>query len=79
LRGLPLRNLRLDGCGPIDVSPLTECGMLTRLTIPKRARNVEALRTLRRLHYLDDNVGVNIWRIRRASEFWATYDQTHKK
>ena len=79
LRGLPLRNLRLDGCGPIDVSPLAECGMLGRLTIPERARNVEALRTLRRLRYLDDTVGASIWRIRRASEFWAAYDETHKK
>ncbi len=54
LSRMPLRFLSLEGCANLkDLSPLAACTDLEVLIIPETAGNIDALRKLPRLKYLD--------------------------
>ena len=54
LAGLPLKKLYLHGCENLtDVSPLAGISTLEILTVPMNARNIELLRNLKKLKWLD--------------------------
>ena len=57
LTGLPLKKLYLHSCDQVtDVSPLAEIATLEKLTVPMNARNIEVLRKLPNVKWLDFGV-----------------------
>lgn len=70
LRGMPLKELIIHDCPKIkDLSPLLDCPSLEKLTIPAKAENVEDLKSLPNLNYLDDHWDGN-WK-KTSKRFWA--------
>ncbi|MCA8989671.1 MAG: hypothetical protein KDA78_18635, partial [Planctomycetaceae bacterium] len=78
LRGMPLTGLRLHACTELtDVSPLADCKELKQLTLPPNAKEIEFLRTLRkleRLSYKEDNRPGVYDPDKTTEEFWTEYD-----
>jgi len=72
LRGMPLEELQLHGCERLhDLSPLTECRKLEKLSIPVHVKDVECLRKLDGLKRLCR--GWDEWS-QTAEEFWQEHD-----
>jgi hypothetical protein len=77
LRNMPLSSLRLHDCTELtDLSPLTNCKELTRLTVPLNAKNIELLRASSKLERLsftaDPKIGYQP--AQTPAEFWREYD-----
>jgi hypothetical protein len=77
LRGLPLRELRLEKCAKLtDLSPLADCKDLELLDIPPQCQDLDVLRTLPKLKRLT-NQGTDVAGWEKAptvAEFWKDYD-----
>jgi len=80
LRGMPLKDLDLFECTKLqDLSPLTNCLQLTRLSLPSTCKDVECLRshpTLKQLGYgrMDGTKRPEIQNLPTVAEFWKAYD-----
>jgi len=69
LRGLPLKALSLNGCDQLyDLGPLQDCPSLEKLTIPNHLRNIDFLKDMPNLKFL--NTDWDSW-TKTAEEFWA--------
>ena len=74
---LPLTELQLSGCEQLrDVAPLVECRTLERLTVPVKAKGIEALRDHPKLKKLAYQLpGAADWSsVPTITEFWKAYD-----
>jgi Leucine-rich repeat (LRR) protein len=76
LKGLPLRELYLEGCPSVaDVSALAEIPTLEKLTVPMSARNIEALRQLTQLKMLAFSRNANtLLPSSTVEDFWKDND-----
>jgi Leucine-rich repeat (LRR) protein len=77
LRGMPLKELYLAGTKVTELRPLTDIATLERLTVPAKANNIELLRQLPKLEYLDTQRGTEK-ALKSAREFWKEYDAKNK-
>ncbi len=59
INGENLKNLSLHGNNSIDLTPLLKCKKLERLTIPRYCKNINILKELPNLKYLDYDLGTN--------------------
>ena len=74
VRGLPLKNLILNGCSELhDLRPLSDCESLEELAIPNTNRDLSFLKS----HPNLKRIGVNENPIDR-DEFWNRYDAANK-
>jgi serine/threonine protein kinase len=68
LQGMPLRELNLENCvGITDVGFLTSCPELEKVTVPRGAKNIDALVSLKKLR----SIGFNSSEQWSPEEFWA--------
>ncbi len=80
LSGMPLKDLDLFECTKLqDLSPLTNCLQLTRLSLPSACKDVEYLRShpkLKQLGYArwDGTKHPEIQNLPTVAEFWKAYD-----
>jgi len=73
LAGMPLTSLTLNGCDSLkSLSPLKKCRMLERLTIPKHLKDIEFLRDMPNLKYL--NTEWDGWKMTK-DEFFKNIDK----
>jgi len=76
LRGMPLRELRCEGCARVtDVRPLAYCTELVKVLVPAHCENLEPLRSLPNLRFLNDRW--DNWQT-TAADFWKQHDARGK-
>ena len=73
---MPLRTLRLWGTKVTDLHPLADLPDLEYLTIPAEATDIEFLRHLPNLQFIDNHRRIPIGGSppRTAADFWKEYD-----
>ena len=72
LRGMPLTELLLNDCPVTSLQGLQECQELEKLTIPVQCQDIEFLKAMPQLRYLNtkwDNAK------QTADEFWRKYEE----
>ena len=74
LRRMPIRFLHLWGTKVTDLHPLADLPDLEELTIPAEATDIEFLRHLRNLQFLDNHHRSSAEPGRPAADFWKEYD-----
>ncbi len=67
LQGMPLKELLISNCPIKDLKPLLKCRELEKLTIPEKHGNIEFLKKLPRLKYLDTKWNIPL---KKAETFW---------
>ena len=76
VRGLPIKELRVQTAANGDVSPLLECPTLQSFTILSKVKNIQLLRGMPNLRFLKvTNVGDKP--PAPVEEFWKAYDAEH--
>ncbi len=74
LQGMPLKELYLHDCRRVkDISPITNCFLLERITLPTVATNIAVLRKLPALQFIYFTPPKDRW-TNNAAEFWKAYD-----
>lgn len=77
LKGMPLRELYLDGCKNLqDISGLREFKRLEKLSIPSQSTDIEFLRDLPELKQLGYDHRA---KLQPVAEFWKEYDAKKRK
>ncbi len=75
LRGMPLKTISIDQTGVTSLSPLLDCPTLEGISLPKKARNLTALRALPKLAYLSYRWDNGQDRpAQTTDEFWKEFD-----
>ncbi len=70
--------MRLAETRVVDVGMLADCPDLEEIELPKGAKNVERLRTLKKLRYLSYYLNHNTNHpAQTAEEFWKEYNAQH--
>ena len=74
LVGLPIRQLRLDGCTQLtDLRPLAQCTELETLILPPKPGDITFLKQLPKLRRLSLVFDLDETKIQTAENFWRTY------
>ena len=71
--------LRLNDCKQLDaLRPLANCTEVEKLTIPAHCQDIEVLRSLPKLRFLNDRKEGYAW-TKTAKQFWQKHDARKKQ